>query len=64
MMNWKRKVSFSQSVANALTLGWQSIRIWGRDDVGYGLSKRSGKYEQTTQVGTLSKVELLFDLSR
>ena len=34
MMNWKKKVSFSQSGANALTLGWQSIRIWGRDDVG------------------------------
>ena len=34
MMNWKRKASFSQSGANALTLGWQSIRIWGRDDVG------------------------------
>ena len=29
-----RKVSFGQSGANALTLGWQSIRIWGRDDGG------------------------------
>ena len=27
-----RKASFSKSGANALTLGWRSIRIWGRDD--------------------------------